>query len=327
MIVEIILSILILTAHSQKCDVSPIEISFDSVNKDPQPKLKFETNYKNLFGLPIDYEKELALLKLGYEGGQLIFTNPEGTQTQYRTDFIAFHLPAEHMIDGMQADMEMQIFHKTANGSPLVLSVFFTVAKANAFPEILKEMSFFQGQNAVEDFPLQDIMDAAGPLFYHYEGTETLNPCPKANWVLMTRFLPIHIDTLTQFIKISRRQERGNNKKTFPFSGKVYMGNNNFGMPRTPQQVLQDHSVMVNGLEEVYYNSPILSYINTERLNIYIVLITGPKTVSGSPDLDKIKADIDQRLKEAQSGLLFKEVSILNPMERALFDYIGLPED
>lgn len=50
---------------------------------------------------------------------------------------------------------------------------------------------------------------------------------------------------------------------------------------------------MVNGLEEVYYNSPILSYINTERLNIYIVLITGPKSVSGSPDIEKIRKDVD----------------------------------
>ena len=49
------------------------------------------------------------------------------------------------MIDGMQADMEMQIFHKTNKGIPLVLSVFFTLAKSNAFPEILKDMNFFQG--------------------------------------------------------------------------------------------------------------------------------------------------------------------------------------
>lgn len=56
---------------------------------------------------------------------------------------------------------------------------------------------------------------------------------------------------------------------------------------------------MVNGLEEVYYNSPILSYINTERMNVYIVLITGPKQVSGSPEIEKIKADIDKRLKES----------------------------
>jgi hypothetical protein len=45
----------------------------------------------------------------------------------------------------MQADMEMQIFHKTNSGPPLVLSVFFTLAKSSAFPEVLKNMDFFQG--------------------------------------------------------------------------------------------------------------------------------------------------------------------------------------
>jgi len=43
----------------------------------------------------------------------------------------------------MQADMEMQIYHKTNQGKPLILSVFFTLARANAFPEILKEINFF----------------------------------------------------------------------------------------------------------------------------------------------------------------------------------------
>jgi hypothetical protein len=62
-------------------------------------------------------------------------------------------------------------------------------------------------------------------------------------------------------------------------------------------------------------------------MNVYVILITGPKSSPGSPSEDKLKEDIQRRLKEAQAGLLFKQVSIKNPMERALIDYIGLPED
>jgi hypothetical protein len=54
---------------------SPISIDYEDVQKGVSENLKLETNYGDLYGLPIDYEKELALLKLGYEGGQVIFTD------------------------------------------------------------------------------------------------------------------------------------------------------------------------------------------------------------------------------------------------------------
>jgi len=57
MIVKLLLSIcLLMTVQLQKCDISPIEINFDRIPQEISPKLKFETDYKNLFGLPIDYD-------------------------------------------------------------------------------------------------------------------------------------------------------------------------------------------------------------------------------------------------------------------------------
>jgi len=49
---------------------------------------------------------------------------------------------------------------------------------------------------------------------------------------------------------------------------------------------------MVNGIEEVYYNSPTLHDINLEWLNIYLVLIRGKSSVSGAPSIDKLWDDL-----------------------------------
>ena len=74
----------------------------------------------------------------------------------------------------------------------------------------------------------------------------------------MTWFLPIHIDTLASFIKISWNGQKGNNKAVTKFDEKIYTGNNFQGKEWSKSQVLSDHSIFVNGIEEVYYNSPTL---------------------------------------------------------------------
>jgi len=66
-----------------------------------------------------------------------------------------------------------------------VISFFFTLARAYAFPEVLRDVNFYQGQMAIENLPLGDILDASGSRYYHYEGKETLDKCKPASWVLM----------------------------------------------------------------------------------------------------------------------------------------------
>lgn len=57
---------------------SPIEINFDDT-EGYNDNLEVKFHFSNLNGLPIDYEKDDALLKLAYEGGQTIFTDTSGT--------------------------------------------------------------------------------------------------------------------------------------------------------------------------------------------------------------------------------------------------------
>ena len=78
---------------------------------------------------------------------------------------------------------------------------------------------------------------------------------------------------------------------------------------------------MIYGIEETYYNSPILNYINIERLNIFMVLITAENKKAGSPDHSDIREACRKNV-DKQEGILFREVDVRNPIERALFDYI-----
>ena len=89
----------LLIAVVMACDVSPIDIKFEK--SEMSSKMRFETNYWNLAGLPIDYDKERAVLRLGFEGGEVGFTNPGGVKGSFKSEGIVFHLPAEHVIDGM----------------------------------------------------------------------------------------------------------------------------------------------------------------------------------------------------------------------------------
>lgn len=83
---------------------------------------------------------------------------------------------------------------------------------------------------------------------------------------------------------------------------------------------------MVNGIEEVYYNSPTLHSINSDRLNIYLVLITGKTSVTGAPTIDQLRQDL-KNATSVNKGVLYWEQFIDNPIELALYDYIGLPSD
>ena len=63
--------------------------------------LKYEHQYAQTYGLPIDYDKDESLLVLGYEGGKVNFTDAKNNSATYRSEFIAFKLPAEHVLDNM----------------------------------------------------------------------------------------------------------------------------------------------------------------------------------------------------------------------------------
>ena len=55
-------------------------------------------------------------------------------------------------------------------------------------------------------------------------------------------------------------------------------------------------------------------------------MISGKTAVNGAPSLDDIRKDL-KNVTSNTKGVLYWELSIDNPVELALYDYIGLPND
>ena len=114
--------------------------------------------------------------------------------------------------------------------------------------------------------PVRNIMKAAGDVFYSYEGSSDMYPCfdsaKSVSVVVFARFLPIYIDQLAAFIKISKSSKRGSVSPADSPKSPVYYGDNNPSRSRDQEKILRDNSFLLNGVENTYYNSPTLNYIN-----------------------------------------------------------------
>ena len=85
---------------------SPIEIDYDKVPT-ASNELNFKTFYEDLEDVDLNYVPELNLLQIPYTEGILHFKDNEGSLHHYKSEMIEFHAPAEHVIDGLQPDLEM----------------------------------------------------------------------------------------------------------------------------------------------------------------------------------------------------------------------------
>lgn len=108
---------------------SPIKVDFDIVpNEESGLNVKFE--YKNLKNLDINYVEDLTLLQLPYDEGYMHFKDASGTTHHYRTTHVEFHTPAEHILEGVKADLEMQIHHEKKDSEQnAVVSVLFVIVE------------------------------------------------------------------------------------------------------------------------------------------------------------------------------------------------------
>lgn len=65
-----------------------------------------------------------------YKAGVLNFKDIAGVTHKYITEWIEFHTPSEHILDGVSSDLEMQIIHSKPNSTKkAVLSVLFSIVE------------------------------------------------------------------------------------------------------------------------------------------------------------------------------------------------------
>lgn len=78
----------------------------------------------------INYLEDLKVLQVPYIGGVLNFKDVAGVTHKYNTEWIEFHTPSEHVLDGVSSDLEMQIIHSKPNSTKrAVLTVLFSIVE------------------------------------------------------------------------------------------------------------------------------------------------------------------------------------------------------
>jgi len=55
----------------------------------------------------VNYLDEYHVLQVPYKGGVLNFKDVAGVTHKYETVRVEFHSPSEHVLDGVNADLEM----------------------------------------------------------------------------------------------------------------------------------------------------------------------------------------------------------------------------
>jgi hypothetical protein len=132
----------------------------------------------------------------------------------YVADEIVFHTPAEHTINGVRYDMEMQIIHRGVTTGDIAKSVILCLLfkkKAGIFNKFIDKLDVFNLPNPAE--PYRDIteslfipyafLESSQPdiqlmnpfSFFTYSGSETQPPCAERT-VIYVSSKPINIGSV-----------------------------------------------------------------------------------------------------------------------------------
>lgn len=131
---------------------------------------------------------------------------------------IVFHLPSEHMIDGVRQAMEIQFVHTLGPKRLLIVSVLVHAGEKNdAFFAMMAKTPGKMGTQ-----PLQNAVDPAALLpkthsLFRYRGSLTMPPCTEnVDWVVFAEPLevaPSDIDAFKQVFSMNARPVQPLNRR------------------------------------------------------------------------------------------------------------------
>jgi carbonic anhydrase len=225
---------------------------------------------------------------------------------------IVFHTPSEHIIDGKQYDLEMQVIHygrsKGDISNQVVLSILFknTPGKYNKF---LDKIDFFNLPNYKDpiielqnDFFIpsvfinseeEDVIDMEPFSFYTYEGSLTFPPCTeRTTYIVAANPIPLSSTVIKLFqeaiMKPNYDENVLNNKNEI-----ATMGFDNFKLEENNREIqnLNDRKIyyfdcVLNGC--LSYKPPKMEikksghYEKVRRVSTQYILVYGSKP-SGFP--------------------------------------------
>ena len=144
--------------------------------------------YDNLNYLGFDIDDDI--------GGLDIYHNRNSNQKiELKIVGVSFHSPSEHIIDGKQFPVEMQVIHtvvnskgKEINSSKVIISVFWAESNETN-PEI--DSFNLKDHKSFKRFYMNELLGKIASEGYLYEGSLTIPDCSKATWILLSKPLNV----------------------------------------------------------------------------------------------------------------------------------------
>lgn len=128
-------------------------------------------------------------------------------QAQYELFEIQFHTPSEHKLDGFALPMEIQLIHKSDDGTTAVLSVFAKIGdEPNAFLDKVWEFTpTVAGTLVATDLKVNAVdLLPLGNNYFAYYGSMTRPPCTEGwKWFVLRDTITIskkHVDRLRAIV-------------------------------------------------------------------------------------------------------------------------------
>uniref|UniRef100_A0A453QLY4 Alpha-carbonic anhydrase domain-containing protein n=1 Tax=Aegilops tauschii subsp. strangulata TaxID=200361 RepID=A0A453QLY4_AEGTS len=146
--------------------------------------------------------------------------------TPYFLQQLHWHSPTEHSVNGRRYDMELHMFHESAQGKAAVIGVFYEIGAHDAFLHKLEpylEM-IADRKDREEKMGMMDPRGARGKasVYYRYVGSLTTPPCSEGViWTIVKRVPPvsfIHIHSPSPCIKHNYQPLNKNSNTTTNYS-------------------------------------------------------------------------------------------------------------
>ncbi len=131
---------------------------------------------------------------------------------EYELIYFDFHAPAEHIVNGITADLEIHFVHQDKQGDTVIVAVMLNIGKMNyALENIFDNIpKMANTTNILEDKklnPLDFFPERGG--YFSYEGSLTTPPCSeKVTWILLHTSIEASLAQVMKYTSVYRMNAR-----------------------------------------------------------------------------------------------------------------------
>ena len=228
---------------------SPIDINSTNVKR-CNLLCSFRTKYKNS---KCDIFIKDNVHFISYDKGSYI----EYKDAKYKLYQIAIHTPSLHTIDNIKYAMELNLYHKSTNGSIVIVSILvdendrFSSSQDffQQFTPHLKKNKTNMSISTEKDWSINQVLPIDKSI-YIYKGSLPYPPCDEnITWIVYKEPINITRKSLSQIKNII--QDGKNSRKTNKLKGRiVYFNSNNYNDNSSQGQVyVQCKKVNISSLD------------------------------------------------------------------------------